>query len=46
MWRYLSAVVLPVLLIFILWIRFGPFDEWAHLVGINMLHITAGLIAV
>lgn len=46
MWRYVSFIVLPVFIIFYGWIRFGPAEEWAHLIGINALHMIAGLIAV
>lgn len=45
MWRYFSFIVFPVFLVFYGWIRFGPAEEWAHLIGINVFHMMAGLIA-
>lgn len=46
MWRYLFVIVLPTLIAFYGWIRLGPNEEWSHLVGINAIHLIAGLVAV
>lgn len=46
MWRYALVIVLPTLITIYSWILFGPSEEMAHLVGINVIHLVAGAIAV